>query len=97
MFQKGNQEKTLLNVNQLIREVLELVSGEAQKKRAIAAIEISGRAVAVRPFFSAFPVTVKLADLSAGRVLCAIRVTCAGPGSPAVTRRTIVSVGARSA
>lgn len=26
---------------------------------------------------------VKLADLSAGHVLCAIRVTCAGPGSPA--------------
>ena len=46
-------------------------------------IEISGRAVAVRPFFSAFPATVKLADLNAGRVLCAIRVTCAGPGSPA--------------
>jgi PAS domain S-box-containing protein len=35
MFQKGNQEKTLLNVYQLIREVLELVSGEAQKKRVI--------------------------------------------------------------
>ena len=35
MFQKGSQEKTLLNVNQLIREVLELVSGEAQKKRVI--------------------------------------------------------------
>src|SRR6201988_1662350 len=38
--------------------------------RGKADIEISGRAVAVRPFFSAFPVTVKLAYLSAGRVLC---------------------------
>jgi PAS domain S-box-containing protein len=35
MFQKGNQEKELLNVNQLIREVLELVSGEAHEKRVI--------------------------------------------------------------
>jgi signal transduction histidine kinase len=35
MFEKGKQEKELLNVNQLIREVLELVRGEAQRKRVI--------------------------------------------------------------
>jgi PAS domain S-box-containing protein len=35
MFQRGNQERDLLNVNQLIREVLELVYGEIQKKRVI--------------------------------------------------------------
>ena len=35
MFQKGNQEKELLNVNQLIREVLELGSGQAHEKRVI--------------------------------------------------------------
>ena len=35
MFEKGKQEKELLNVNQLIREVLELVRGEAQRKRII--------------------------------------------------------------
>src|SRR5260370_40585780 len=35
MFEKGKQEKELLNVNQLIREVLELVRGEAQRKRGI--------------------------------------------------------------
>jgi PAS domain S-box-containing protein len=35
MFEKGKQEKELLNVNQLIREVLELVRGEAQRKHVI--------------------------------------------------------------
>jgi PAS domain S-box-containing protein len=35
IFEKGKQEKELLNVNQLIREVLELVRGEAQRKRVI--------------------------------------------------------------
>jgi PAS domain S-box-containing protein len=35
MFEKGNQEKELLNVNQLIGEVLELVREEAQKKRVV--------------------------------------------------------------
>src|SRR6516162_5104583 len=35
MFEKGKQEKELLNVNQLIREVLELVRGEAQRKQVI--------------------------------------------------------------
>lgn len=33
MFQKGRQEKELLNVNELIRDVLELVRGEALKKQ----------------------------------------------------------------
>ena len=40
MFQKGNQEKELLNVNQLIREVLELVCGETEKKRVIVRSEL---------------------------------------------------------
>ena len=40
MFQKGNQEKELLNVNQLIREVLELVCGETEKKRVILRSEL---------------------------------------------------------
>src|SRR6516165_2883415 len=35
MFERGKQEKELLNVNQLIREVLELVRGEAQRKQVI--------------------------------------------------------------
>lgn len=35
MFQRGNQEKKLLSVNQLIGEVLELVRGEMQKERVI--------------------------------------------------------------
>jgi PAS domain S-box-containing protein len=35
MFEKGKQEKELLNVNQLIREVLELVRGEAQRKQVV--------------------------------------------------------------
>jgi PAS domain S-box-containing protein len=35
MFQKGNQEKELLSVNQLIGEMLELVREEAQKKRVV--------------------------------------------------------------
>src|SRR5260370_18856644 len=35
MFGKGKQQKDLLNVHQLIREVLELVRGEAQRKRGI--------------------------------------------------------------
>ena len=40
MFQKGNQEKELLNVNQLIREVLELVCEETEKKRVIVRSEL---------------------------------------------------------
>ena len=35
MFQKGSQERELLDVNQLIREVLELVRGKVQKKRVL--------------------------------------------------------------
>jgi C4-dicarboxylate-specific signal transduction histidine kinase len=35
MFQKGGQERKLLDVNQLIREVLELVRGRAQKERVL--------------------------------------------------------------
>jgi signal transduction histidine kinase len=35
MFEKGKQEKEFLNVNQLIREVLELVRAEAQRRRVI--------------------------------------------------------------
>jgi PAS domain S-box-containing protein len=35
MFQKGSQERKLLDVNQLIREVLELVRGKAQKERVL--------------------------------------------------------------
>ena len=33
MFQGGHQEKEFLDINQIIRETLELVRGEAQKKR----------------------------------------------------------------
>ena len=35
MFQKDSQKKELVDVNQLIREMLDLVHGEAQKKRII--------------------------------------------------------------
>lgn len=41
MFEKGKQEKELLNVNQLIREVLELVRGEAQRRRVIVRSNLS--------------------------------------------------------
>ena len=41
MFEKGKQEKELLNVNQLIREVLELVRGEAQRGRVIVRSNLS--------------------------------------------------------
>jgi PAS domain S-box-containing protein len=41
MFQKGQQEKEFLDVNQIIRETLELVRAEAQKKRILLQSELS--------------------------------------------------------
>ena len=41
MFQKGRQEKEFLDINQIIRETLELVRGEAQKKRIVLESELS--------------------------------------------------------
>ena len=41
MFQKGGQGKELLDINQIIRETLELVRGEAQKKRIVLESELS--------------------------------------------------------
>lgn len=41
MFQKGGQERKLLDVNQLIREVLELVRGKAQKERVLVRSDLS--------------------------------------------------------
>jgi len=49
MFEKGKQEKELLNVNQLIREVLELVRGEAQRRRVIVRSNFSDE---IRPVFA---------------------------------------------
>jgi hypothetical protein len=60
-------------------------------------IEISGRAVAVRPFFSAFPATVKLASQRRPRVVRDPRDLCRSRVTGGSKRRTIVSVGARSA
>jgi PAS domain S-box-containing protein len=48
MFEKGKQEKELLNVNQLIREVLELVRGEAQRRRVIVRSNLSDEIRPVR-------------------------------------------------
>jgi len=41
MFQKDRQEKEFLDVNQIIRDSLELVRGEAQKKRILLHSELS--------------------------------------------------------
>ena len=41
MFQKDRQEKEFLDVNQIIRDLLELVRGEAQKKRILLHSELS--------------------------------------------------------
>ena len=41
MFQKGGQGKELLDINQIIRETLELARGEAQKKRIVLESELS--------------------------------------------------------
>ena len=41
MFQKDRQEKEFLDVNQIIRDTLELVRGEAQKKRILLHSELS--------------------------------------------------------
>ena len=41
MFQKGRQEKEFLDINQIIRETLELVRGEVQKKRIVLQSELS--------------------------------------------------------
>ena len=41
MFQKGRQEKEFLDINQIIRETLELVRGEAQKKRVTLQSDLS--------------------------------------------------------
>ena len=41
MFQKGGQGKELLDINQIIRETLELVRGEAHKKRISLESELS--------------------------------------------------------
>jgi PAS domain S-box-containing protein len=41
MFQQGHQEKELADINRLIRETLELVRGEAQKKRIALHSELS--------------------------------------------------------
>jgi signal transduction histidine kinase len=41
MFQKGQQEKEFLDVNQIIRETFELVRAEAQKKRILLQSELS--------------------------------------------------------
>ena len=48
MFQKGGQGKELLDINQIIRETLELVRGEAQKKRIVLESELSE---GLRPVF----------------------------------------------
>ena len=40
MFQKGQQEKEFLDVNQIIRETFELVRAEAQKKRIVLQSEL---------------------------------------------------------
>jgi signal transduction histidine kinase len=48
MFQKGGQGKELLDINKIIRETLELVRGEAQKKRMVLESELSE---GLRPVF----------------------------------------------
>jgi len=40
MFQKGSQKMELVDVNQLIREVLDLVRGKAQKERIIVRLDL---------------------------------------------------------
>jgi PAS domain S-box-containing protein len=48
MFQKGRQDKGFLDINQIIRETLELVHGEAQKKGIVLQSELSE---GLRPVF----------------------------------------------
>jgi PAS domain S-box-containing protein len=48
MFQKGRQEKGFLDINQIIRETLELVHGDAQKKAIVLQSELSE---GLRPIF----------------------------------------------
>jgi PAS domain S-box-containing protein len=48
MFQKGRQDKEFLDINQIIRETLELVHGEAQKKGIVLQSELSE---GLRPVF----------------------------------------------
>ena len=48
MFQKGQQEKEFLDVNQIIQETFELVRAEAQKKRIVLQSELSE---GLRPVF----------------------------------------------
>jgi PAS domain S-box-containing protein len=49
MFQKGSQEKEFVQVNRLVREVLELVRGETQKKQIVVRSDLPGK---MRPVFA---------------------------------------------